>query len=573
VLGSQLIASGENYGPFPMTSFSVCSTTNFEAIQLSTLPAYWFGDPTTGAPTINYPLSVANPPTFSNGDQTITISLKNWVWSDGTPVTSRDVSFWLNILKAAVKASPSNYCAYVPTQFPDNLASWTTPNSSTIVLNMNKQTNQQWLLYNELSQLYPIPQHAWDKTSLTGAVGNYDQTPAGALQVYNFINKQASSLATLGTNPMWKVADGPYEFSSPWSANCQPSCTFVKNAKYSGSPKPYLDTIEWKPFTTDTSEFTVLSSPGGGGLTEGFVPIQDISLLPKIEAEGYRVLGEVPGWQVNYAPYNFGNTTLGPVFKQLYFRQAFQSVIDQNTYIQKVGHGKGSPTYGPVPVQPPNPFADTFEKSNPYPFSISHATSLLSSNGWKINASGADTCTNPGTGAGQCGAGIAAGTALSITLKYASGIEPVLLQVTQLQSDAAKAGIQLHLLPAPFTTVISEAVPTNTKWQIDWWGGGWIYAPDYYPSGEVLFLPGAAANSGNYNDPTANALIKATNYQPGSGTMSAYEDYIAKQLPWVFMPIVSAGVLVVKTNLAGSDPSFTDSLTYIYPQYWYFTKP
>src|SRR5579872_2065236 len=95
VMGSQLTGSLVNYGPFPMTSFSVCSTTNFEFIQLSTLPLYWFGNGQTGAPTVNLGWSVAaSLPTFSNGDQTITIHLKNMKWSDGTPVTSRDLVFW-----------------------------------------------------------------------------------------------------------------------------------------------------------------------------------------------------------------------------------------------------------------------------------------------------------------------------------------------------------------------------------------------------------------------------------------------------------------------------------------------
>ena len=35
-------------------------------------------------------------------------------------------------------------------------------------------------LYNELGQLIPIPQHAWDRESAGGAVGNYDLTPARA---------------------------------------------------------------------------------------------------------------------------------------------------------------------------------------------------------------------------------------------------------------------------------------------------------------------------------------------------------------------------------------------------------
>ena len=40
------------------------------------------------------------------------------------------------------------------------------------------------------------------------------------------------------------------------------------------------------------------------------------------------------------------------------------------------------------------------------------------------------------------------------------------------------------------------------------WGAGWIFAPDYYPSGEAIFQTGAGSNSGDYSDPTNDANIR-----------------------------------------------------------------
>ena len=40
-------------------------------------------------------MSLANDPVWSNGDTTATITLKsNYKWSDGQPITSRDVLFF-----------------------------------------------------------------------------------------------------------------------------------------------------------------------------------------------------------------------------------------------------------------------------------------------------------------------------------------------------------------------------------------------------------------------------------------------------------------------------------------------
>ena len=59
----------------------------------------------------------------------------------------------------------------------------------------------------------------------------------------------------------------------------------------------------------------------------------------------------------------------------------------------------------------------------------------------------------------------------------------------------------------------SDAVlGASCTWEIENWGGGWIYSPDYYPSGEVLFQTGAGSNSGSYSDPTDDKLIKETDF-------------------------------------------------------------
>ena len=50
---------------------------------------------------------------------------------------------------------------------------------------------------------------------------------------------------------------------------------------------------------------------------------------------------------------------------------------------------------------------------NPFPYSVSAAGNLLKSHGWNVVPGGISTCAKPGTGAGQCGAGMPAGTKLT----------------------------------------------------------------------------------------------------------------------------------------------------------------
>jgi peptide/nickel transport system substrate-binding protein len=60
-------------------------------------------------------MSIANTPTYSNGDKTVTISLKSsYKWSNGQPITANDLLFYIDLIKAAIKESPANWEATCP---------------------------------------------------------------------------------------------------------------------------------------------------------------------------------------------------------------------------------------------------------------------------------------------------------------------------------------------------------------------------------------------------------------------------------------------------------------------------
>jgi peptide/nickel transport system substrate-binding protein len=99
------------------------------------------------------------------------------------------------------------------------------------------------------------------------------------------------------------------------------------------------------------------------------------------------------------------------------------------------------------------------------------------------------------------------------------------------------------------------------------WGGGWIFAPDYYPSGEDLFQTGASSNAGTYSVPKADSLIKATTQ--GNADLSAYQNYLAQQLPVVWQPN-PVTVAEVNKKLVGVTP--INALLTLNPEDWYFTK-
>jgi peptide/nickel transport system substrate-binding protein len=571
---------------FPFVNAQNCGFQNFgEMFWLMYRPLYWFGN--NNSPTVDYNYSIGKAPVFTDANKTVTVSLKNWKWSDGETVTSRDVAFWMNLMKDI----PSEWCIYTPGFFPDNLSSVSYPNSSTVVFHFKKTYSQTWILYNELSQITPLP-IAWDRTSASGATPSAtaanlpDTTDAGAHAVYKYLNGLATNTATYATNPTWGVVDGPWKLESYTSTG---EATFVPNPGYSGSPKPTLAKFVEVPFTSDEAILNQVKSGGPSALSQVELPDEYLPQLKSIEGEGYNATNFTT-FSFSYAPFNLGNPTFGPVFSQLYFRQSFEHLVDQQGWISKILGGYAVPTYGPVPLAPNNSFADSYERSNPYPFNVSEAAKILKSHGWANVGSGEVAyCAKPGSAADECGAGVKKGVQLKFNLEYLSGSVVAAEETEDLKSQAAQVGIDIELTTAPFTQVISKAVDcgpggaakpgsAQCNWTVQWWGAGWIYAPDYAPTGESLFYTGAAANYEGWSSPEADKLINetltASTAASAQSALDAYQNFVAKQVPVIYFPTATgdptgAAIVLTSKHLGGYINNVYSNMT---PENWYLTK-
>ena len=151
-----------------------------------------------------------------------------------------------------------------------------------------------------------------------------------------------------------------------------------------------------------------------------------------------------------------------------------------------------------------------------------------------------------------------------------------------------QVGIDVELTTAPFAQVVGKAIncgphgaaPSSSAkcaWTALDWGAGWIYAPDFLPTGETLYTTGAGANFSGYSNAEADKLITATTDGPASLTiqnMHAFENYIAKQVPVVYFPTAtgdptSAGIDLISKHLGGFINNVYTSMT---PETSYLTK-
>jgi len=567
--GTATMAEAPQYPPtyiFPyMDSANVSNVNLFDFTYLMYRPLYWFG--TGDQPTVNTSLSLANLPVVSG--RNVTITLKHYMWSDGSQVTAEDVMFWLNM----ETAEPDNFFGY--TGFPANVSNIKVVSPTELTMTMDQAYNSNWFLYNELSQITPMPA-AWDRTA--SGPSSCDTTVKDCAAVWSYLTGQASHLSDYTSSPLWSVVDGPWKLSQ---FNSDGYVVFVPNKSYSGPVKPRLSAFEELPFTTDAAEYDVLRAPSSSSKIDvGYLPNQDAPPVQSGQAVGANplsgyTLAPIYPWGIDYYAMNFQSTVSdhAAIFKQLYFRQAMAYLMNQEAIIKGPLRGYGTLTVGPVAATPPTSWLSAQgRQGDPFPYNPGKAKSLLTSHGWTVNAGGVTTCTNPTA----CGPGITKGTALNFNFVYESGVTWVQQEMVQLQSNAAQVGIKLNLDPKPFAQVIAQAggncVVTKSacNWDLANWGFGWSFSPDYLPTGEELFLCGAVSNSGGYCDKTDDALIDKTLTSSNMQYMYQWQDYLAPQLPVEYQPNAAYTLTEVANNLKGVLPqSPTLSIT---PEDWYFVK-
>jgi peptide/nickel transport system substrate-binding protein len=160
-------------------------------------------------------------------------------------------------------------------------------------------------------------------------------------------------------------------------------------------------------------------------------------------------------------------------------------------------------------------------------------------------------------------------------MMYATGTPQVTLAMQQLQSSATKVGINIDLQGAPFNTVIGTAIPCDAgkpdcNWEMGNWGGGWVFAPDFYPTGEQIFGTGAGSNVGSFSDPKLDQVIEATQHSDSPEALQAYARYGSETVPAIWQPSYDYAETEIANNLKGVTPQ--SPYLNITPEDWYYVR-
>ncbi|MFE0153297.1 ABC transporter substrate-binding protein [Nonomuraea sp. NPDC059007] len=512
-------------------------------------------------------LSLAEPPAYSPDRKTVTIKMKDYKWSNGAPVTADDVVFSMALLKAALAESPANWSFYTPGQFPDGVTA-EAAKPDTLTLRLETAYNPSYLL-SMLTLLYVMPSAEWNIARTGGPHLDFKQ-PKHAKAIYKYLTKESESQSTFASNPLWKVVNGPYLLKSfdPTTG----SFSLTPNAAYSGPGESRLDQVDFKAFT---SAAAVLNQFKAGNLTVGTLDSSFVTQIAALKTKGYNVYGAPAPARLDSLVINFKNTVnnFDKIIKQRYARQALQHLIDQQGYITSRGvyNGAGSPNYSTAGHGSPYPPA--FGDRPPYPYDPAAAEKLLTGNGWKVTPNGATTCERPGTGPGQCGAGIPRGQTISFTLASANAPAFVGARDVAFASAAKKLGIDVKIVTKSLNYMYANygntyAPATKNEWAMQDYGP--LYLAAGYPSSNTVLNTEGSFNLGSYQNAAVDKLINASTFGSDEKSLSAEVSSLAEDLPVLFLPTPHT-LVVWKNTLSGPQSSFNALISFLYtPELWYF---
>jgi peptide/nickel transport system substrate-binding protein len=496
-----------------ITSFNpllVNSLYNQQAAGLMYLGLIWVNG-NTGQ--IDWSRSLASSITSPDNGTTYDVTLRDWHWSDGVPVTTADIAYTFSLIKAL----GTNYVGYGAGGMPDIIKALRIISPTQFQVILKHPVNVSWFTYNGLGQLLPLPAHSWGKYTLDQIWQNQSSP--------EFFN----------------VVDGPL-FAKRLDIGLD--LVMVPNPNFDG-PKLHFDRLVFKFLESDGAAIQGLEA---GDLDMANVPDalwNAVQHLPDVS-----IVTLPPDESFNEIVMNMKNPNV-PFFRDVRVRDAMADAIDQEGMIKLIDHGAGEVIYGPVPPVPPT-FLSPAMRAGHYPvgYDPAKARALLSAAGY---VPGPDGILQKN------------GKKLSFTFLMLTG-DAVIAQVTEfIQSDLAKIGIQMNVHEIEFNQLV--ALLNNPK--ADWQAAGLGETVTGYPTGEELFATNSFQNSGGYSDPTMDRLIEESTNMPGLNGLFAYEDYASAQQPVIFFGREQISVLV-RGRIHGMQ-NFVDGLGQYYPDQLYCT--
>lgn len=148
---------------FPLLNGSNNTVYNGDLVNELYLPLYYINNNLA----IDYHYAAATNVTYNPAGTVYHVFLnKTLKWSDGVPVTSKDVLFTWKLLQAtSAKNAPQPWpwAGAGSGDVPQGIKSVVANNAYEFTVTLKKPANQDWFIYNGLADFQPLPMQAWNK--------------------------------------------------------------------------------------------------------------------------------------------------------------------------------------------------------------------------------------------------------------------------------------------------------------------------------------------------------------------------------------------------------------------------
>lgn len=360
-------------------------------------------------------------------------------WHDGQPLSSEDIAFTYQYI---LDHKIPNFINYLK-----NVAKLEAPDKTTVVLTYKEPIATT---LSDLSNIFIVAKHKWEKISGDGAVKYGNPSPLGS---------------------------GPFVYDD-WKKNDYMS--FKVNKKY-WRKSPSLNQVVFSFFSSP--------DPMIMSLKHGDIDVIGSELIPvaaKALARDSKVkVVQTPNLYYRHICINSSDFGKGhPALRDARVRRALVMAVDKNYLVKMIHGGYASPGVSLVMKAIPFYYNDTI---SPYPFDLEKAAALLDEAGWKP---------------GKDGIRIKDGKPLSIKLLVISRWPEEMRAAEMIRNWWKKIGVELVLQGADGGTILAELFP-NYKQDMYLWGFSGQPDPNFslsiYLSSQVQKWNGAGYQNPEYD--------------------------------------------------------------------------
>ena len=486
--GSVIVPTGVGQGPpagvnslNPLLTSSVYA---HEVIDQFLRPLVWIDR--HGQP--DYARSVAAAVDTPDGGATFLVTLHDWRWSDGVPVTASDLSFTLDLIRSMGPSYVWRGLGGVPTL----IASSRIVSVHQLELRMVRKVNPRWFVSLGLGNLlFPLPEHV-------------------------FRNMDAVELRRRQNDPsLFAVGDGPFLLKEYAVGR---HVVLVPNPFYGGHHPQVRRLVI--AFPTGN---TALEQMRAGALDMASIPY----LLSRFAARlpGFGVVKLTPIFSYGDGYINFRSRT-APFLADLAVRRAMTRGIDQKEIVDLIYRGQASVEHGPVPPSMADLQSDAARAGYPdLSFDPAAASALLLKDGWSP---------------GPDGILVRNGRRLAFSILTSSESTDGIIQAQMIQRHLRRIGMDVSIRTVGFNQLLAILAGNGHDWDLVTlrWS---IVA---YPNVHDFFASDGALNDGHYLDPRMDALNRDVMFGSGDGPLRAVQDYTAEQAPHLYLPAGTPEVLV-----------------------------